>query len=69
MHPPRLRKRKPNDDSMQTVVVLDADVAELFPTSAEVNDALRTLAAIIKRHPSRSAKEHTRAGSIPCRAD
>jgi len=52
-----------------TVVTLDADVAEVFPTSAEVNDALRALAAIIKRHPSRSAKEHTRGSGIPCRAD
>lgn len=32
------------------VVVLDRDVAKIFPTSKEVNDALRVLAAVGKRH-------------------
>ena len=31
------------------VVVLDPEVAELFPNAASVNDALRSLAAIAKR--------------------
>lgn len=31
------------------IVVLDPDVAEVFRTSAEVNDALRLLARIAKR--------------------
>jgi hypothetical protein len=31
------------------VVVLDPDVAEAFPSSAEVNDALRALASIIRK--------------------
>jgi hypothetical protein len=31
------------------VVLLDADVAELFPTSTSVNDALRELAKIARR--------------------
>ena len=33
------------------VVLLDADVAEIFPTSEAVNQALRALAEIIRRHP------------------
>ena len=32
------------------VVVLDRDVAKIFPTSKAVNDALRTLAEAAKRH-------------------
>jgi hypothetical protein len=31
------------------VVVLDPDVASIFPTAAEVNEALRALAQIIER--------------------
>lgn len=33
------------------VIVLDPDVAEVFPTSASVNDALRALAKIIRSAP------------------
>jgi uncharacterized DUF497 family protein len=33
-----------------SVVVLEPDVAAAFPTSVEANDALRALAAIIKKH-------------------
>ena len=33
-----------------TVVVLEPDVAAAFPTSGEANEALRALAAIIKKH-------------------
>jgi hypothetical protein len=32
------------------VVVLDPDVAAVFPTGAAVNDALRALAGIIQQH-------------------
>ncbi len=32
------------------VVVLDPDVAAVFPNAAEVNAALRALAGVIKRH-------------------
>lgn len=32
------------------MVLLDPDVAELFPDAASVNDALRSLAAIARRH-------------------
>jgi hypothetical protein len=32
------------------VVLLDPDVAAVFPSSSAVNDALRALAAIAKRH-------------------
>ena len=35
------------------VVVLDPDVAAVFPNAAEVNDALRALAGIIRRHKPR----------------
>lgn len=34
------------------VVVLDPDIAEVFPDSASVNEALRALVGIIRRHPS-----------------
>jgi hypothetical protein len=34
-------------------VVLDPDVAEVFPDSASVNRALRALADIIRQHPTR----------------
>ena len=37
-----------------TVVVLDADVAEAFPDSESVNEALRALANIAKRPTKRS---------------
>lgn len=44
------------------IVVLDSDVASVFPDSASVNDALRALAQIIQsssgKRPSRRAK-HT----------
>ena len=32
------------------VVVLEADVAKIFPTAAAVNDSLRALAGIIQQH-------------------
>jgi hypothetical protein len=32
------------------VVVLDPDVAAVFPNAGEVNDALRALAGIIRKH-------------------
>jgi hypothetical protein len=44
------------------VVVLDPDVAAVFPTGAAVNEALRALASIIQQHrpakarPRRSAR-------------
>jgi len=43
------------------VVVLDADVAQLFPTSASVNEALRAVAELIKssRIRSRRTRENT----------
>ena len=38
-----------------TVVVLEPDVAAVFPNAGEVNEALRALAGIIHKHqPSRS---------------
>ncbi len=36
-----------------SVVVLDPDVAKVFPTSESVNDALRALASIIRSVPTR----------------
>jgi hypothetical protein len=40
------------------VVVLDPDVAAVFPTGAAVNDALRALAGIIqqRRRPARKSR-------------
>ena len=37
------------------VVVLEPDVAGVFPSSAEANRALRALAAIIQKHQPRRA--------------
>ena len=42
-----------------TVVVLDPDVAEAFPDSAAVNEALRGLAEIARR-PRRKARSKRR---------
>jgi hypothetical protein len=39
------------------VIVLEPDVAKVFPTAAAVNDSLRTLAGIIRRqHKSMANK-------------
>lgn len=35
------------------VVILDPDVAEVFPTSKSVNDALRALVSVIRSTPAR----------------
>lgn len=43
------------------VVVLEPDVAAAFPTSGEANEALRALAAIIRKHRSRGPR--SRSGS------
>jgi hypothetical protein len=40
------------------VVVLDEDVAELFPTSASVNETLRALAELVRK--SRIGSRRTR---------
>jgi len=37
-----------------TVVVLEPDVAAVFPNAVEVNEALRALAGIIHKHPRRA---------------
>lgn len=42
------------------IVVLDPDVAAVFPTEAAVNEALRALAGIIaKRRPPRKSSRRT----------
>jgi hypothetical protein len=41
------------------VVVLDPDVAELFPDSRTVNDALRALVGIVSRRKQRKARAAT----------
>ena len=46
------------------IVVLEPDVAEVFPTAAAVNEALRALAGIIRdqqRAPRRAAKTRSRS--------
>ncbi len=40
------------------VVVLDPDVAELFPNAAAVNAALRSLAEIARRAGARRGRSH-----------
>ena len=42
------------------VVVLDPDVAEVFPNSAAVNEALRALAAIIQNQKSHADDSESR---------
>lgn len=37
------------------IIVLDRDVAEIFPTSEAVNDALRALAGVIKSREQRKS--------------
>ena len=44
-----------------SVVILDPDVAELFPTSRAVNDALRVLAKIIRS--TRARRRRSRKSS------
>jgi hypothetical protein len=39
-----------------TVVVLEPDVAAVFPNAGEVNDALRALAGIIHKHQPNRAR-------------
>ncbi len=43
------------------IVVLDSDVAELFPDSKAVNDALRALTKIADRQRRQTRKRHRRA--------
>ncbi len=43
------------------VVILDPDVADLFPTSAAVNDALRALAKIIRSTRARRRRSRKSA--------
>jgi hypothetical protein len=45
--------------AVPNVVVLDPDVAEVFPDSRSVNDALRALAEIVRR---RRPRRKPRAG-------
>jgi hypothetical protein len=43
-----------------TVVVLEPDVAAVFPTAAEANEALRALAGLIRKHrPRRTASRRS----------
>lgn len=44
-----------------TVVVLDPDVAQLFPDSAAVNQVLRALGRIALRRPSRRPRKRRTA--------
>ena len=43
------------------VVLLDADVAEVFPTSTAVNDALRELAKIARRSQTKRRRHRKSA--------
>ena len=42
-----------------SVVVLEPDVAAAFPSSGEVNDALRALAGIIRKHRPRRSRSRS----------
>ena len=41
------------------VVLLDADVLEIFPNARAVNEALRTFARLTKSHRSQGRKQRT----------
>jgi hypothetical protein len=41
------------------VVTLDPDVAVVFPGAREVNDALRALAGVMKKHRARRSSRRT----------
>jgi len=43
------------------IVVLDPDVAAVFPSASEVNAALRALAAVIRRHRTPRARSRRSA--------
>lgn len=43
------------------VVSLDPDVAAVFPSAGQANEALRALAGIIRRHQSRRAQSRRSA--------
>jgi hypothetical protein len=45
------------------MVVIDPDIADLFPNEASVNDALRSLAEIAKRASSPRRRTGRSAGS------
>jgi len=44
-----------------SVVVLEPDVAAVFPSAEEVNEALRALAGIIQKHKPRKTPPRRRA--------
>jgi hypothetical protein len=53
-------RSRPNKYARCYSVVLDPDVAAVFPSAGEVNEALRALAGIIQKHrPRRSAAART----------
>jgi hypothetical protein len=43
------------------IVVLDPDVAEFFPDSVSVNEALRSLAKIMKKYKNKMAEQGAEA--------
>lgn len=56
------RKAKPNRfaahlDEEQLMVVVDADLAVIFPTSEAVNEALRVLASAAEKLPGVAGRE------------
>jgi len=53
----RPNKYAPRYAPGSVVVVLDPDVAAVFPSAREVNEALRALAGIIRKHrPRRTSR-------------
>jgi hypothetical protein len=49
----RPNKYAPRYAKGSIVVTLDPDVAKVFPSASEANDALRALAGVIRRHQTR----------------
>ncbi|NKQ34640.1 MAG: hypothetical protein HF973_03390 [Chloroflexi bacterium] len=64
-------KAKPNRfaariDQESVIVVLDPDVADIFPTSEVVNDTLRAVAAALRNIPTSTTEQHkSKTPSVP----
>ena len=64
-------KAKPNRfaariDQESVIVVLDPDVADIFPTSEAVNETLRAVAAALRNIPASKPEQHkSKTPSVP----
>ena len=66
-------KAKPNRfaaafNQERVVVVLDPDVAAIFPTSESVNETLRVLATALKNLPNLTSDQPSSSATLPVEA-